>query len=199
MLVFFRKPSCAFRSVGARRVPGAGEFRDDLTDTEGEEDERPRGVVSGEGGEQEPVFSALAKRQWHPATAYAFDSTTIDLCLSLFPWARFRRREGAVKLHTLIDLRGNIPCFIRISDGKMHDVRALAVDRSAIKTFGSRSEPRLSCGPTPILSVDKALVARSASEGIRVVLGRSLARRASQTGGKWVRESSYADNASIPG
>ena len=59
------------------------------------------------------------------ATAYAFDSTTIDLCLSLFPWARFRRRKGAVKLHTLIDLRGNIPCFIRISDGKMHDVRAL--------------------------------------------------------------------------
>jgi hypothetical protein len=59
------------------------------------------------------------------ATAYAFDSTTIDLCLSLFPWARFRRRKGAVKLHTLIDLRGNIPCFVRISDGKMHDVRAL--------------------------------------------------------------------------
>ena len=58
-------------------------------------------------------------------TAYAFDSTTIDLCLSLFPWARFRRRKGAVKLHTLIDLRGNIPCFIRISHGKMHDVRAL--------------------------------------------------------------------------
>ena len=59
------------------------------------------------------------------AAAYAFDSTTIDLCLALFPWARFRRRKGAVKLHTLIDLRGNIPCFIRISDGKMHDVRAL--------------------------------------------------------------------------
>jgi len=58
-------------------------------------------------------------------TAYAFDSTTIDLCLSLFPWARFRRRKGAVKLHTLIDLRGNIPCFIRISHGKVHDVNAL--------------------------------------------------------------------------
>ena len=51
------------------------------------------------------------------AAAYAFDSTTIDLCLALFPWARFRRRKGAVKLHTLIDLRGNIPCFIRISNG----------------------------------------------------------------------------------
>jgi hypothetical protein len=58
-------------------------------------------------------------------TVYALDSTTIDLCLSLFPWARFRRRKGAVKLHTLIDLRGNIPCFVHISHGKMHDVTAL--------------------------------------------------------------------------
>ena len=57
--------------------------------------------------------------------AYALDSTTIDLCLSLFPWATFRRRKGAVKLHTLLDLRGNIPCFIRISRGKMHDVNIL--------------------------------------------------------------------------
>jgi hypothetical protein len=58
-------------------------------------------------------------------TAYAFDSTTIDLCLSLFPWAKFRRRKGAVKLPTLIDLRGNIPCFIHFSTGKVHDVNAL--------------------------------------------------------------------------
>jgi hypothetical protein len=58
-------------------------------------------------------------------TVYALDSTTIDLCLSLFPWARFRRRKGAVKLHTLIDLRGNIPCFVRISHGKTHDVTIL--------------------------------------------------------------------------
>ena len=58
-------------------------------------------------------------------TVYAFDSTTIDLCLSLFPWAKFRRHKAAVKLHTLLDLRGNIPCFIHISTGKMHDVKAL--------------------------------------------------------------------------
>ncbi len=58
-------------------------------------------------------------------TAYAFDSTTIDLCLALFPWARFRRRKGAVKLHTLLDLRGGIPCFVHISHGKMHDILAL--------------------------------------------------------------------------
>jgi hypothetical protein len=57
--------------------------------------------------------------------AYAFDSRTIDLCLSLFPWARFRKRTGAVKLHTLIDLHGNIPCFIHITDGKTNDVKAL--------------------------------------------------------------------------
>ena len=58
-------------------------------------------------------------------TAYVLDSTTIDLCLSLFPWAPFRRRKAAVKLHTLLDLRGNIPCFIRVSHGKTHDVTVL--------------------------------------------------------------------------
>ena len=58
-------------------------------------------------------------------TAYAFDSTTIDLCLSLFPWARFRKRKGAIKLHTLMDLSGSIPCFIRITEGKTHDVNIL--------------------------------------------------------------------------
>lgn len=58
-------------------------------------------------------------------TVYALDSTTIDLCLTLFPWARFRKHKGAVKLHTLLDLRGNIPTFIHISDGKLHDVNIL--------------------------------------------------------------------------
>jgi hypothetical protein len=56
---------------------------------------------------------------------YALDSTTIDLCLSLFPWARFRQHKAAVKLHTLLDLHGNIPTFIRITDGKVHDVNIL--------------------------------------------------------------------------
>ncbi|MBS3821549.1 MAG: IS4 family transposase [Phycisphaerae bacterium] len=58
-------------------------------------------------------------------TVYAFDSTTIDLCLTLFPWAQFRRRKSAVKLHTLLDLRGNIPCFIHVSSGRMADVTSL--------------------------------------------------------------------------
>jgi hypothetical protein len=58
-------------------------------------------------------------------TVYALDSTTIDLCLTMFPWAPFRSTKAAIKLHTLIDLRGNIPSFIRISDGKMHDVNVL--------------------------------------------------------------------------
>jgi len=59
------------------------------------------------------------------ASVYALDSTTIDLCLSMFPWARFRRHKGAVKLHTLLNLRGSIPEFILISDGKLHDVNVL--------------------------------------------------------------------------
>jgi hypothetical protein len=56
---------------------------------------------------------------------YALDSTTIDLCLTLFPWARFRQHKAAVKMHTLLDLHGNIPTFIRITDGKVHDVNIL--------------------------------------------------------------------------
>jgi Domain of unknown function (DUF4372)/Transposase DDE domain len=56
---------------------------------------------------------------------YALDSTTIDLCLSLFPWAKFRQHKAAVKMHTLLDLHGNIPTFIRITDGKVHDVNVL--------------------------------------------------------------------------
>lgn len=59
------------------------------------------------------------------ASLYALDSTTIDLCLSLFPWARFRRHKAAVKMHTLLDLHGNIPTFIGITDGKVHDVNML--------------------------------------------------------------------------
>jgi len=58
-------------------------------------------------------------------TVYALDSTTIDLCLSVFPWARFRSTKAAVKMHTLLDLRGSIPSFIHISEGKLHDVNVL--------------------------------------------------------------------------
>jgi hypothetical protein len=58
-------------------------------------------------------------------TVYALDSSTIDLCLSIFPWARFRKTKAAIKLHTLLDLRGDIPSFIWITDGKVHDVNVL--------------------------------------------------------------------------
>lgn len=58
-------------------------------------------------------------------TVYAFDSTTIDLCLSLFPWAPFQQQKAAIKLHTLLDLRGSIPTFIRVTDGRVHDVLIL--------------------------------------------------------------------------
>jgi hypothetical protein len=68
---------------------------------------------------QEPFGVRLQK------TVYALDSTTVDLCLSLFPWAKFRRRKAAIKMHTLLDLRGNIPCFIHVSQGKTHDVTIL--------------------------------------------------------------------------
>lgn len=60
-------------------------------------------------------------------TAYALDSSTIDLCLSVFPWAHFRQTKAAIKLHTLLDLRGNIPTFIHITDGKLHDVNILDI------------------------------------------------------------------------
>ena len=79
------------------------------------------------------VLIAQARKLYHAEgmgveldqTAYALDSSTIDLCLSLFPWAKFRKRKGAVKLHTLLDLRGNIPSLIIITDGKVHDVNIL--------------------------------------------------------------------------
>lgn len=60
-------------------------------------------------------------------TVYTLDATTIDLCLSVFPWAHFRQAKAAIKLHTLLDLRGNIPTFIHISDGKLHDVNVLDI------------------------------------------------------------------------
>jgi len=60
-------------------------------------------------------------------TVYALDASTIDLCLSVFPWATFRQTKAAVKLHTLLDLRGNIPTFIHITDGKVHDVNVLDI------------------------------------------------------------------------
>jgi hypothetical protein len=94
-------------------------------------------------------------------TVYPFDSTTIDLCLSVFPWAPFRSGKAAVKLHTLLDLRGNIPSFIFISDGKMHDVNILdqllpepgafyVMDRGYIHF------ERLACSKTPVPSSSPA-------------------------------------------
>ena len=69
---------------------------------------------------------------------YALDSTTIDLCLALFPWAKFRKHKAAVKMHTMLDLHGNIPTFIRISDGKLSDVKVLddiAIEAGAFYVF----------------------------------------------------------------
>ena len=75
-------------------------------------------------------------------TVYALNSTTIDLCLAVFPWAHFRTAKAAVKMHTLLDLRGNIPSFIHISDGKLHDVHGHSIpllpEAGAMLCHGSR-------------------------------------------------------------
>ena len=117
-------------------------------------------------------------------TVYALDSTTIDLCLSLFPWARFRRRKGAIKLHTLLDLRGNIPCFMHVSHGKTPDVTVLdqlpiepgafyVMDRGyvdfqrlyrftiAAAFFVTRGKRNLDCTPRARRPIDKATGLRS--------------------------------------
>jgi len=80
-------------------------------------------------------------------TIYALDATTIDICLSVFPWAAFRKKEAAVKLHTLLDLRGNIPTFIHISDGKLHDVNTLDILQLEEKwsRFSNHGSKHLSC------------------------------------------------------
>jgi len=72
-----------------------------------------------------PLYAAERMGVELKQSLYALDSTTIDLCLTLFPWARFRRAKAAVKMHTLLDLRGNIPTFIHITDGKVADVNVL--------------------------------------------------------------------------
>jgi len=69
------------------------------------------------------------------SAVFALDSTTIDLCLSLFPWADFRKTKAAIKLHTLIDIRGNIPCFVHISKGKVHDVTILDTMKFLVEAF----------------------------------------------------------------
>lgn len=72
-----------------------------------------------------PLYAQSELANELDATAYAFDSTTIDLCLSLFPWARFRRNKGAIKLHTLLEIHSSIPVFIAITEGRVHDVNLL--------------------------------------------------------------------------
>jgi len=69
------------------------------------------------------------------SAVFALDSTTIDLCLSLFPWADFRKTKAAIKLHASVDIRGNIPCFIHISTGKMHDVKVLDTMKLIAEAF----------------------------------------------------------------
>ena len=81
-----------------------------------------------------------------PDTVYALDSTTIDLCLSLFPWAGFRRTKAAIKLHTLLDLRGPIPSFVDITDGRCHDVNGKRGQSVNLAHFSMASSERVTIG-----------------------------------------------------
>jgi len=83
---------------------------------------------------------------------YALDSTTIDLCLSLFPWAKFRRHKAAVKMHTLLDLHGNIPTFISITSGRVHDVNKQSAD--AAKSASETSAKQLEMAERPWISLN---------------------------------------------
>ena len=76
-------------------------------------------------GQARRLYAGNALAVMLEETVYALDSTTVDLCMTLFPWAKFRRRKAAVKLHTLLDLRGNIPTFVHVSHRKVHDVTVL--------------------------------------------------------------------------
>jgi hypothetical protein len=95
-------------------------------------------------------------------SVYALDTTTIDLCLSVFPWAPFRSTKAAIKLHTLLDLRGNIPTFIHISDGKMHEVNILDV----------YSGPRLPPIPVEGCHPFRSKAATHSGEGCHPLWGR---------------------------
>ena len=97
-------------------------------------------------------------------TVYALDSTTVDLCLSLFDWAPFRSTKAAIKLHTLLDLRGAIPAFIHISDGKLHDVNVLDM---------------LTFEPGAFYVMDRGYV-RGLRAAVHAASGRGLLRHARQ-------------------
>jgi hypothetical protein len=141
---------------------------------------------------------------------YAFDSTTIDLCLSLFPWAHFRKTKAAVKMHTLLDLRGSIPTFISLTTGKVHDVNILdilplekdaviAIDRGyvdftrlyAVNLFPAffviRAKSNLQCRRLNSQKVDKSLGLRSDQ---RIVLTNKKSRAAYP---ETLRRVSYVD------
>ena len=108
------------------------------------------------------------------ATVYALDSTTIDLCLSLFRWARFRRTRAAIKLHTLLDLRGPIPTFVHISDGKLHDVSALDELPVGAGAFYVMDRGYLDFARLHVLEEQSAFFVIRAKRGMRCVRLHSL-------------------------
>jgi hypothetical protein len=111
-------------------------------------------------------------------TLYALDSTTIDLCLSLFPWAKFRRHKGAVKMHTLLDLHGNISTFISITNGKVHDVNVLDEIAPEAGAFYVMDRGYLDFGRLYVFTL------RAAFFGVRTKSNILLQRRYSHPGDK---------------
>ena len=109
-------------------------------------------------------------------TVYALDSTTIDLCLALFPWARFRSRKGAVKMHTLLDVRGSIPTFIEVSDGKTHDVNILDQILPEAGSFYVMDRAYVDFERLHVLQLSAAFFVVRAKKGVRL-RRRSLIRR----------------------
>ena len=101
-------------------------------------------------------------------TVYALDSTTIDLCLSVFPWARFRARKAAIKLHTLLDVRGPIPTFIEVSDGKLHDVNILDSIVPEADSFYVMDRAYVDFARLHIFHVGGAFFVTRAKRGIRL-------------------------------
>jgi hypothetical protein len=110
------------------------------------------------------------------STAYALDSTTIDLCLSLFPWAHFRKTKGAVKLHTLLNLRRSIPELVHISTGKLHDVNVLDILAAQPGTFYIMDKAYVDFGHLCAMDMSQAFFVTRAKR--RMLYRRRYSRKA---------------------
>ena len=129
-------------------------------------------------------------------TVYAFDSSTVDLCLSVFPWALFRSTKSGVKLHTLLDLRGNIPAFIHVSEAKLHDVNVL--DLLVPRTRRVLHHGPRVCGlRTSVPTAPPGRVLRRARQ-VQHQIPAAVLRRRGQVHGRVLRPNHRADRRQEP-